>query len=172
MRTQIGPLLMAAVALSLASCSGSDGDGDTPVVEPGREQITKARLIEQADAICKRDEARASAALAELPRPKPSDGIEAILIPILEINEEAIRAGTNRIVALGTPTSDAELLDEYLEERAMAAYALRTAVAAAKKRDAPEVDAALRTYSRNQAQAAAKRFGFEVCGLGAGRLKR
>ena len=170
MGTQIGALLMATLALSLASCGG---DGDEEPVEREGPQITKARLIERGDAICRRDQARVSAQLSRLPKPKRSGGtIGSVLIPILEVNERAVRAGVRRIEALGRPRSDSGLLDDYLDERTTAANTLRTAIRAAKQDDRPQLDAALKTYSRNQASEAAVRFGFKVCGLGAGRVER
>lgn len=169
MGRKIGPLLMATLALSLASC-GVDSD-DEPVEREGP-QITKARLIERGDAICRRDQARASAELSKLPRPKRSDPITAVIAPLLEVNERAIRAGVTRIEALGRPSSDSALLDDYLDERMTAANILRTAVRAAKRNDTDELNAALKAYSRNAAQATAVKFGFKVCGLGAGRVEQ
>lgn len=167
MGRQIGRLLIATLALSMASCGGDDD----PPPEPDRPQITKARLIDRADALCARDQARATARLARLPKPKRSARIGAIAAPILEINEQAIRSGANRIEALGRPTTDADLLDEYLDERTSAANVLRAALTAARDEDADELAAALRSYNRNQAQEAATAFGFRVCGLGAGRVE-
>jgi hypothetical protein len=166
--TQIGPWLMATLALSLASC-GSDADEP-----PEREgpQVTKAHLIARGDAICRRDQARAGAQLTRLPRQKRSAPVEATLIPILEVNERAIRDGVRKIEALGRPATDSNVLDEYLDERVTAANTLRAAIAAARRDDSTELDAALKTYSRSQAQEAATKFGFKVCGLGAGRVER
>ncbi|MDP1846704.1 MAG: hypothetical protein Q8K79_02840 [Solirubrobacteraceae bacterium] len=166
MGRQIGPLLVATLALSMASCGGDDA----PPPEPERPQITKARLIERADAICTRDQARATARLERLPKPERSARIGAITARILEVNEAAVRSGADRIEALGRPASDADLLEDYLDERTSAANALRGALAAARKEDTEGLAAALRTYNRNQAQEAATRFGFKVCGLGAGRI--
>jgi hypothetical protein len=168
MGRQIGPLLVATLALSMASCGGDDD----PPPEPERPQITKARLIERADAICKRDQARATARLERLPKPARDARIGAITARILEVNEAAIRSGANRIETLGRPRGDAELLEEYLDERTSAANSLRAALTAARKEDATALAAALRTYNRNEAQAAATRFGFKVCGLGAGQIIR
>jgi hypothetical protein len=166
MGTQIGPLLMATLALSLASC-GSENDPE-PVEREGP-QITKARLIERADAICRRDDARTSARLSRVPKPKRSAPIEAFVVPTLQVSEQAIRAGVRRIEALGRPATDTGLLDDYLDERTTAANILRAAIAAAKRGDRPQLEEELRTYNGNQAQAAATKFGFKVCGLGAGR---
>jgi len=166
---QIGPLLMATLALSMASCGGK-ADAPEPV-DPERPQITQARLIEQADAICRRDVARASTRLERLPRPARSARIGAIIGPILEINEAAIRSGARRIEALGRPRTGADALDDYLDERTTAANALRAAVRAARQENTAELDVLLREYRRNEAQAAASRFGFQVCGLGAGRVR-
>ena len=170
MGRQLGPLLMATLALSLASCGG---DGDTPPepVDPERPQISQARLIEQGDAICRRDEARYSARLERLPKPDRSARIGAVILPILEVNEEAIRSGVRRIEALGRPSTGAEVLDDYLDERTTAANALRAAVRAARQERTAELDARLKEYGRNEAQAAASRFGFQVCGLGAARVR-
>jgi hypothetical protein len=169
---QLRPLLLAAVALSMASCGGG---GDAPDgqerANPPAAQITKARLIVRGDAICKRDMARLTARLARVPAPKRSAGI-SLVAPYLELNEQAIRSGARKIAALGRPSSDAGLLETYLDERTTAANALRVAIAAAKKNDIPGFEAALGTYGHNAAQAAAVRFGFEVCGLGAGRVER
>lgn len=167
MGRQIGPLLMATLALSMAGCGGDDD----PPPERERPQITKARLIERADAICSRDQARATARLAQLPKPKRTARIGAITARILEVNEEAVRSGANRIESLGRPSSDAQLLEDYLDERTSAANALRAALSAARKEDTAELAAALKAYNRNQAQEAATRFGFKVCGLGAGRIE-
>ena len=169
MGTQIGPWLMATLALSLASC-GSDG-GEPPPEREGP-QVTKARVIERGDAICQRDQARVSAQLARLPKPKRSDPVTAVIVPILEVNERAIRAGVRKIEAIGRPSSDSDLLDDYLDERTTAANTLRSALAAARRDDSAELDAALKTYSRSQAQEAATKFGFKACGLGAGRVER
>lgn len=171
MSRQIGPLLMATLALSLASCGGGEGGGEDPPA-PERPQITKAQLIERADAICKRDQARVSARLSRLPKPKRSARIGAIIAPILELDEQAIRAGARRIEALGMPKSDADTLEDYLDERTTAANALRAAVTAARKENTTKLEGALRTYHRNQAQEMAAKFGFKVCGLGAGRVER
>ena len=167
MGRQIGPLLIATLALSMASCGGSS---DEPPEREGP-QITKAALIERADAICARDQARVSARLADLPKPRRSVPIGALITPILELNEAAIRAGVTRIEALGRPTTDAAELDEYLDERTTAANILRSALTAARKEDTRALEAALRSYHRNQAQEAATAFGFKVCGLGAGRVE-
>lgn len=167
MGRQIGPLLVATLALSMASC-GSDG-GEP--VEPERPQITKARLIERADAICTRDRARVAERRSKLPKPDRSATIGEIIAPILELQEGAIRAGAQRIEALGRPSSDADLLDEYLDERTTAANALRPAIRAAKNDDTKALAAALRVYRRNQAQEAATAFGFKVCGLGTVRVE-
>ena len=170
MGRHIGPLLMATLALSMASCGGGDGgDGDEPAEREGP-QITKARLIERADAICRRDQARLEAQLSKVPRPERSATITAIIAPILELNERTVRSGAERIEALGRPSADAATLDDYLDERTTAANALRAAVAAAKQDDTEALEAALRTYHRNEAQAAATRFGFKVCGLGAAQV--
>ena len=166
MGMQSRALLAAAVALSMASCGGGD---DEPAEREGP-QITKARLIERGDAICQRDQARVVAQLEQVLRPQQSDSAGAILVPYLERNEQAIRSGAKRIEALGRPSSDADVLDDYLDERTTAANALRTALAAAKKNDTPALEDALRDYSRNRAQEAATRFGFKLCGLGAGRV--
>lgn len=166
MSMRIGPLLLATVALSMASCGG--GGDDEPAEREGP-PIPKAQLIERADAICERDQARLAAQLADVPRPTEADGIR-VLAPYLEINAEAIRSGAERIDALGRPTTDAAVLDDYLDERTTAANALAAAAEAAQEQEANEFDAALRQYGRNQAQEEAVRFGFEVCGLGAGRV--
>jgi hypothetical protein len=158
---------MATLALSMASCGGDDD----PPPERERPQITKARLIERADAICTRDQAQANARLERLPKPARSARFGAITAPILEVNEQAVRSGADRIEALGRPSSDAGLLDDYLDERTSAANSLRAAVAAARREDTDELTATLRDYNRNQAQEAATRFGFKVCGLGAGRIE-
>jgi hypothetical protein len=162
-------LLVATLALSLASCGG-DGDEPEPV-DPERPQITQARLIEQGDAICRRDVARASARLERLPRPARTARIGAIIRPILEINEQAIRSGVRRIEALGRPRTGLDALDDYLDERTTAANALRAALRAARRENMAELDVSLKEYNRNEAQAAASRFGFKVCGLGAGRRR-
>ena len=167
MGRQVGPLLIATLALSIASCGV---EGDVPDRREGP-QITKTALIERADALCARDQARVGDRLARLPKPKPSARIEAIIAPILAINEAAIRSGTRRIEALGRPSTDADVLDEYLDERTSAANALDAARSAARKQDTTELTAALRVYQRNQAAGAAARFGFKVCGLGAGRVE-
>ena len=167
MGRQIGALLMAMLALSMAACGGDDD----PPPDPERPQIAKARLIERADALCARDQARATARLSRLPKPARAARIGAIIAPILEVNEQAVRSGASRIEALGRPSSDADLLEDYLDERTSAANALRAALAAARREDTAELAAALRAYHRNQAQEAATRFGFRVCGLGAGRIE-
>ncbi len=175
MRRQIRPLVLAAVAssMALASCGGGDGDSsdDEPIEREGP-QITKTRLIERADAICTRDQARVAARLKRVPRPQQTDSEGAIILPYLQINEQAIRAGGERIEALGRPTTDAEAFDSYLDERTTAANAMRSAVAAAKRNDPGALEAALKEYGRNQAAQEAARFGFKVCGLGAGRVER
>jgi hypothetical protein len=179
---------MAAVALSLASCGGGGGGDDAgpsstaagPPPAPREaqprpqvsRQIGKARLIERADAICKRDVARLSARLAAVPKPSQPVGAERLAIPYLELNEAAIRSGTERIDALGKPSSDGDLLEDYLAERTTAANALRAAVAAAKQGDTRALDAALATFARNEARPAAAKFGFKVCDVGAGRLAK
>ncbi len=168
MGRKLGPLLMATLALSTASC-GDDADEPDPVA-PERPQLTQARLIARADAICQRDQARVDARLANLPRPARSARIETIIAPILEVNEAAIRAGTRRIEALGTPSSGAEALDDYLDERTTAANNLRAGLRAARRQDTAGLEAALRTYRRTEAGTAASRFGFKVCGLGAGQV--
>lgn len=169
---QLRPLLLAAVALSMASCGGG---GDEPEgqdrANPPAAQITKARLIERGDAICRRDQARLTARLAGVRPPAGATGI-GLTVPYLELNEQAIRDGAREIAALGRPSADAGLLEEYLDERTTAANALRAAIAAAKRGDTPGFEAALGNYGRNAAQAAATRFGFEACGLGAGRVER
>jgi hypothetical protein len=169
---RLRPLLLAAVALSMASCGGG---GDAPDaqerVTPPAPQIAKARLIARADAICRRDEARLKARLAGVRTPTQASGI-GLTVPYLELNEQAIRGGAQRIAALGRPSADAGLLETYLDERTTAANALRVAIAAAKKNDIPAFEAALGTYGRNAAQAAAARFGLKICGLGAGRVER
>jgi hypothetical protein len=169
---QLRPLLLAAVAFSMASCGGGGDEPDAQQrANPPGPQITKARLIERGDAICRRDQARLTARLAATRPPAGATGI-GLTAPYLELNEQTIRGGAQKIAALGRPTADAALLDEYLDERTTAANALRTAIAAAKQGDMPGFEAALRTYGRNAAQAAATRFGFAACGLGAGRLER
>lgn len=167
MGRQIGPLLIATLALGMASCGVQ---ADAPDEREGP-QISKAALIERADAICARDQARVSARLANLPKPKRSARIETIIAPILALNEAAIRSGTKRIEALGRPTTDGDVLDEYLDERTSAANALQAARSAARKQDTKELEAALREFQRNQAAAAAAAFGFKACGLGAGRVE-
>jgi hypothetical protein len=156
---------MAAMALSLASCGGGSDD---PAEREGP-QIPKAQLIERADAICQRDRIRLAALLANLPAPNRSAGLGAIA-PFLELNEKTIRSGAQRIEALGRPSSDGRLLDDYLDERTTAANAIHAAVAAARKGDDAQFDAALEAYGRNAAFAAAKKFGFQSCDVGAGRL--
>ncbi len=169
---QLRPLLLAAVALSLASCGGG---GDAPdarePADPPAARITKARLIERGDAICRRDQARLTARLAGIPAPKRAAGI-SLVAPYLELNEQAIRSGAKKLDALGRPSADAALLENYLDERTTAANALRSAVAAAKQGDLPGFETALGTYGRNAAREAAARFGFRVCGVGAGRVER
>jgi hypothetical protein len=76
-----------------------------------------------------------------------------------------------RIEALGRPRTGAEALDDYLDERTTAANALRAAVRAARRENTAELEALLKEYHRNEAQPAATRFGFKVCGLGAGRVR-
>jgi len=169
---QLRPLLLAAVALSMASCGGGGDEPDEQErANPPAVQITKARLIERGDAECRRDQARLKARLAAVPAPTRSAGI-SLVAPYLELNEQAIRSGAKKIEALGRPSSDAGLLEEYLDERTTAANALRLAIAEAKQGDIPAFEAALGTYGRNAAQEAAVRFGFDVCGLGAGRVER
>ena len=171
---QLRPLLLAAVALSMASCGGGGDEPDEQEREranPPAAQIAKARLIERGDAICRRDQARLKARLAAVPAPTRSAGI-SLVAPYLELNEQAIRSGAKKIEALGRPRSDAGLLETYLDERTTAANALRLAIAEAKQGDIPAFEAALGTYGRNAAQEAAVRFGFDVCGLGAGRVER
>ena len=171
MRRQIGPLLIATLALSIAACGI---EGDVPDEREGP-QISKAALIERADAICARDQDRVSARLANLanrPKPKRPPRIGTIIAPILELNAAAIRSGTKRIEALGRPTTDADALDEYLDERITAANALDAARSAARKHDTKELTAALRVFQRNQAASAAAAFGFKVCGVGDGRVER
>ena len=167
MGRQIGPLLVATVALGMASCGGAADD------PPEREgpRISKVALIERGDAICARDQARVSARLAKLRVPRRQTRVGALIAPFLEVNERAVRAGVRRIEALGRPTTDARALDDYLDERTTAANALRSALTAARKEDTAALEAALRTYHRNQAQEAATTFGFKVCGLGAGRVE-
>jgi hypothetical protein len=169
---QLRPLLLAAVALSIASCGGG-GDAPDPQkpATPPAPPIAKARLIARGDALCTREQARLTARLARVPKPARSAGI-SLVAPYLELNEQAIRGGAQRIAALGRPSSDAGLLETYLDERTTAANALRVAIAAAKRNDIPAFEAALTTYGRNAAQEAAVRFGFKVCGLGAGRVQR
>jgi hypothetical protein len=163
MRTQIRLCVLAAAALSMASCGGG---GDETAQREGP-QIAKARLIERGDAICQRDMARVVAQFEAVPRARPSAKPGTILVPFLKINERAIRAGVKRIEALGRPSTDGDLLDAYLDERITAANRLHTAVTAAERNDEPALEAALKEYNRNQAQTAAMRFGFKVCGLGA-----
>lgn len=168
MGRQIGRLLMATLALGLASC------GSQAEQSPEREgpQITQARLIERGDAICKRDRERVSRRLTDLPKAPRSARVGEIIAPILEANEESIRGGVRRIEALGRPTSGAAALDDFLDERISAANALRAGLRAARKEDLPALDAALRIYNRSEAAAAATRFGFKVCGLGFGQIIR
>jgi hypothetical protein len=167
MGRQIGSLLLAAtIAMSMASCGG---DRAGPV-DQARPQITRASLLARGDAICRRDQAQVSARLSQLPRHGRSARIEAVILPILKLNEQAIRAGAQRIEALGTPSSGADVLDAYIRERTKAAGALRTAISAARKNETGKLEAALKRYRRNGAQSAATLFGFKVCGLGAGEV--
>lgn len=160
-------LLVAAMVLSVSSCGG--GDASPPQREGS--QITKTRLLERGDAICRRDQARVSAQLTRIPKPARSAAVGPTLVPYLELNEAAIRTGTARLTALGRPGADAGAFDAYLDERTTAANALRAAIAAASRDDTSELEAAVRTYSRTRAQEEATRFGFKVCGLGAGQVE-
>ena len=169
---RLRPWLLAVVALTIASCGGGGDEPDAQErADPPAVQITKARLIERGDAICRRDQARLTAQLARVPEPERSAGI-GIVAPYLELNEQTIRRGAQRIEALGRPSADAGLLEDYLDERTTAANALRAAIAAAKQGDLPTFEQALESYGRNAAQEAAVRFGFKVCGVGAGRVER
>src|SRR3954452_9851202 len=123
MRRQIRPLLVVAAALSLASCGGGGGGGERPDREGPK--IAKTRFVQRADAVCTRDQARLTAALARVPAPDRSGraGI-SVIAPYLALNADAIRSGTRRIEALGRPSTDGDLLYDYLDERVTAANAL------------------------------------------------
>jgi hypothetical protein len=155
-------------ALTLAACGGGGPRDET--TERAGQRIAKARLIARGDAICKHDQSRLKAALSQLRRPERSAGLAAIA-PSLKLNAQAIRSGALRLRRLGTPTSDADILDSYLDERITAASALRAASEAAQRGDVTGFEAALDTYTRNQAAQEAVRFGFMVCSVGATKLR-
>ena len=64
---QLRTLLIAALAVSISSCGGGGGDDATSPERSGA-QITKARLLERGDAICRRDQARVFAQLTQVPK--------------------------------------------------------------------------------------------------------
>ena len=157
------PLLMMAVALSVSSCGGG---ADEPAPREAAE-ISKARLIERADPACREDQVRLEARLKALPPATPETADSTALARVFEANAQTILAGARRIEALGTPSADAKLLEDYLDERTTAGNALRSAAQAARAGDFEALRGAIQTYGRNEAQQLGIRFGFKACGLGA-----
>ena len=165
MGMQSRSLLMATVAVSMTACGG--GEDSAP---PATREISKASLIEKADVMCRRDQERLSAKLQALPKlPEGSTTRAArvrLIAPVLEANAQTILSGARRIAALGRPTTDAALFDEFLNARRTAGNALQRAAEAARANDPADLREASELFNNNEAQALGIRFGFKACGLG------
>lgn len=154
-------VLAVAATLSLTACGGNDDD-EPPQTDGA--SITKAQFVMQADAICRASERRLAAELDEIPRPDDvSQAQFDAAAPFLDANAAAIRAEVARVATLGTPTTDADLVADYLAQRRTAASVLRSAAQAARDGNAAAFGAELERVGEARMQALAERIGFEDC---------
>ena len=164
MDKQIRWLLAAIAALSMAACGG--GDDESPPREGGRE-IAKARLIEKADGICRRNDEKLTSELSKISPPDRGSESIALVAPYLELYAQTVQGEVASISALGTPSTDVDVLNDYLDRRATAANGLRSSARAARAGDISGFAAGLEQFEQNQGRELAKRFGFTACGIGA-----
>ena len=157
-------LVPATLALSTVGCAGG-GDDDANPPAPQTPAIAKAQLITKGDAICRNSDKALASRSARLPRPSiETSGLRAIA-PFLELAAGNIQTQVKRIAALGPPSADQKLLDDYLDQRRTVANSLLAAAQAVRKASLPDLEGAAEQYSSNQGTDLAKRFGFKDCGL-------
>ncbi len=109
MRFAIAGLLAIAAAAMIAACgSSSSADGSGEVTNASAPAITKATLIEQADAICRNSDEVQKVALAAYEKEHPGalkktsgmeEALTQVLIPPIAVEVE-------KVAALGIPSGD------------------------------------------------------------------
>lgn len=104
---------LAAALLAVGLLLGGCGDGEESDAGADGAPITRARLVDQGDAICAEAEERATAVSSELfdGQATGKDVQREIIERVLPVYEEMI----DDVEALGVPEGDAEELDALLE---------------------------------------------------------
>ena len=156
-------LVPATLALSAVGCAGGGDDNANPPA-PRTPAIAKAQLITQADAICRTSDKALASRSARLGQPATATSGLTALAPFFELAAGNIQTQVKRIAALGPPSTDQKLLDDYLDQRRTVANSLRAAAQAVRKGSLPDLEGAGEQYTSNQGAELATRFGFKDCG--------
>jgi hypothetical protein len=151
------PLARAAASLLVAFflLPGCGGGGQ----ETGGGSLTKAEVISQGDAICKR--AREDFLAAEPPAPTSPERAAALQRALIRTSEEEV----SRIRALAAPAEVEPALDRYLRARERGIALLKRGLEAAEREDLSSYAAAQRRVASGQLDRLnlARQVGFVDC---------
>jgi acyl-CoA reductase-like NAD-dependent aldehyde dehydrogenase len=162
-----GAALIAALAVGLAACGGSDDDAATTATVTGDPAPGQAEYVAEADAFCTRTASNTelSESLTELRKiPETSPAFPERAAAHFRLVRDLALDAREELAAIEPPDALRPRVEDFLEVNDEAIEELRAVIAALERGET--ADDSANAYARKLAEAdrLAEAIGFEVCG--------